>query len=103
MRGESGLFGRHEMPPLQLHNDPGFFPCLDPRSGSGMTDKSKDKDSETLDSCFSPSVILAFPPLSSSTSLIEDPGLFVFFIREERTLDPRSGSGMTDKRKRRSD
>ena len=57
-----GLFGRHEMPPLQLHNDHGFFPCLDPRSGSGMTDKSKDKDSETLDSCFSPSVILAFPP-----------------------------------------
>ena len=36
------LCGRHEMPPLQL----------DPRSGSGMTDKSKDKDSETLDSCF---------------------------------------------------
>ena len=82
--------GRHEMPPLQLHNDPGFFPCLDPRSGSGMTDKSKEKDTETLDSCFSPSGRLSPTPVSpitnartgsdrgSNQAAYEDPG-FLFF------------------------
>ena len=39
------------------------------------------------------------PPLSSSTFVIEDPGfLLLSFVRRE-TLDPRSGSGMTDNSK----
>ena len=68
-----------------------------------MTDKSKDKDSETLDSCFSPSVILdAFLFLSSSTFVIEDPGSLPFpsFVRRT-TLD--SCFRRNDRRKGRND
>ena len=95
-----------------------------PIAGSGMTDKSKDKDSETLDSCFPPSVILdALSPipdykrrgqaligdpvkeriqgsnLSFPTFLIGNPGFFLLSFVRRTTLDPRSGSGMTDKSK----
>ena len=85
-----------------------------------MTDKSKDKDSETLDSCFSPSVILDACPRRLSPipdykrrgqaligdpikewiqAIYEDPGFLLFSFVRRTTLDPRSGSGMTDKSK----
>ena len=50
-----------------------------------------------------PSVILDSPFLSSSTFLIEDPGSFSSQKEaREKPLDPRSGSGMTDKDKRKN-